>query len=150
MPLPKSAPLPEAPHIDAPRIDGVVVGHILSLEEGVPLVSHPLCPAPMLARSLAAPGTLAAGDAVALMFEAGDPARPILMGRMAALPGLGDLTITSDAEQTVISHPRKLVLRCGKASVSLDAEGRVQLRGDYVLSLARAVNRIAGGAVKVN
>lgn len=149
MPLPHPAPLP-APLPDAPRIDGVVVGHILSLDGGQPLVSHPLGPAPVLARSLAAPGTLAAGDAVALMFEAGDPARAIVMGRMAALPGLGDLTITSDAEQTVISHPRKLVLRCGKASVSLDAEGRVQLRGDYVLSLARGVNRIAGGAVKVN
>jgi len=145
MPLPKPAPLPEAP-----RIDGVVVGHILSLEGEAPLVNHPLCAAPVLARSLAAAGTLAAGDAVALMFEAGDPARPIVMGRMAALPGLGDLTITSDAEQTVISHPRKLILRCGKASVSLDAEGRVQMRGDYVLSLARSVNRIAGGAVKVN
>lgn len=150
MPLPKPVPKAEAPRIEPPRIEGVVVGHILSLEGETPLVSHPLSPAPVLARSLAASGTLAAGDAVALMFEAGDPARPILMGRMAALPGLGDLTISSDAEQTVISHPRKLVLRCGKASVSLDAEGRVQLRGEYLLSLARGVNRIAGGAVKVN
>ncbi|MBL8561846.1 MAG: hypothetical protein JNN06_06160 [Gemmobacter sp.] len=145
MPQPKPAPLSEAP-----RIEGVVVGHILSLQDDGPLVSHPLSPTPVLARSLSAPDTLVAGDAVALMFEAGDPARPIVMGRMAALPGLGDLTISSDAEQTVISHPRKLVLRCGKASVSLDAEGRVQLRGEYLLSLARGVNRIAGGAVKVN
>lgn len=145
MPQPKPAPLSEAP-----RIEGVVVGHILSLQDDGPRVSHPLSPTPVLARCLSAPGTLAAGDAVALMFEAGDPARPIVMGRMAALPGLGDLTISSDAEQTVISHPRKLVLRCGKASVSLDAEGRVQLRGEYLLSLARGVNRIAGGAVKVN
>ena len=145
MPQPKLAPRPA----EASRIDGVVIGHVLSWEGDLPQITHPLHQGPVTARAVLGP-PLAPGDAVALMFEAGDPCRPIILGRMAALPGLGDLTIRSDAEETVISHPRKLTLRCGKASVTLDAEGRVQLRGDYVLSLARGVNRIAGGAVKVN
>ena len=45
---------------------------------------------------------------------------------------------------------RELVLRCGKASVTLTSDGAVRIRGTDVLSRASATNRIRGGNVQIN
>lgn len=51
--------------------------------------------------------------------------------------------ITFEAEQVVS-------LRCGKASIQLQRDGSVLIRGAYVLSRASGTNRIRGGNVQIN
>jgi len=44
----------------------------------------------------------------------------------------------------------QLVLRCGRASITLTAAGKVLIEGAYVSSRSTGVNRIKGGSVQIN
>ena len=50
----------------------------------------------------------------------------------------------------VIEAKSTLTLRCGKASVTLHADGRIAIRGEELLSRARGANRVQGGSVQLN
>lgn len=50
----------------------------------------------------------------------------------------------------LIEAPRELVLRCGKASITLRSDGTVLIRGRDVTSWARRRQRIRGGSVNIN
>lgn len=55
-----------------------------------------------------------------------------------------------DGHRVVIEGEREVVLKCGEASVTLTRDGKILLRGAYVETNARGVNRIKGGSVKIN
>lgn len=55
-----------------------------------------------------------------------------------------------DGEKVVIEGSREIVLKCGEASITLTAAGKVLIKGKYVLSRSSGVNRIQGGSVQVN
>ena len=44
----------------------------------------------------------------------------------------------------------QLVLRCGKASITLTKAGKVLIDGSHVLSRSSGVNRVKGGSVQLN
>ena len=44
----------------------------------------------------------------------------------------------------------EVTLKCGAASITLRRDGKVILRGAYVETTAKGVNRIRGGSVKIN
>ena len=50
----------------------------------------------------------------------------------------------------VLSAQEEIVLRCGKASITLTKAGKVLIEGAYVLSRSSGVNRIRGGSVQLN
>lgn len=50
----------------------------------------------------------------------------------------------------IVSAKEQLVLRCGKASITLTKAGKVLIKGSYVLSRSSGVNRIKGGSVQLN
>ena len=50
----------------------------------------------------------------------------------------------------VLEGKREIVLKCGEASITLRSDGRMMLRGAYVETYAKGVNRIKGGSVKIN
>jgi hypothetical protein len=50
----------------------------------------------------------------------------------------------------MVSAKEQLVLRCGKASITLTKEGKVLIQGAYVSSRSSGVNRIKGGSVQLN
>jgi hypothetical protein len=142
------------------RIDGVVVGTLVALADNgaTPLVTYAGQPgtAALAARTTVdLHGPHIGRDAV-LMFEAGDPARPIIVGCLRhagdrSLPELpGQVEVDTDGERLVISAKQGLVLRCGKASVTLSPEGKIAIRGTHVVSHASGVNRIKGGSVQLN
>ena len=58
--------------------------------------------------------------------------------------------VTTDGERTVIKATKTLELRCGKASLKLEADGRITLRGTQLLSRADGQNRVQGAAVMLN
>ena len=55
-----------------------------------------------------------------------------------------------DGERLIFRANEEIVLRCGKASITLTKAGKIILRGAYVLSRSSGVNRIKGGSVQIN
>lgn len=53
-------------------------------------------------------------------------------------------------DELVIEAGRQVSIRCGKASITLYANGKIALRGEYILSDAEGVVRIAGGRIELN
>jgi hypothetical protein len=93
------------------------------------------------------------GSAVTLAFERGDPALPIVTGvlRSGALPppdAAGHVEV--DGQRMVIQAREQLVLRCGRASITLTRAGKVLIDGSFVQSRASGMNRMKGGAVQIN
>lgn len=58
--------------------------------------------------------------------------------------------VDADGERMIVSAKEQLVLRCGKASITLTKAGKVLIKGSYVLSRSSGVNRIKGGSVQLN
>lgn len=54
------------------------------------------------------------------------------------------------ADELVLEASRKITLRCGKSSITLYPNGKIVLRGDYILSDAEGLNKIVGGQVELN
>jgi len=96
------------------------------------------------------------GRDVVLMFEDGDPERPIVLGCLPRAAGWpvaerpGQVEVDADGERLMVSAKEQLVLRCGKASITLTKEGKVLIQGAYVSSRSSGVNRIKGGSVQLN
>lgn len=134
------------------RLDGVMIGTLLALsDEGTPQVSFPGCGEAqgLVARSMAALTGADIGAQVALMFENGDPARPLVIGRLlgASAPSA---QVQLDEERLELRAEREIVLRCGKASITLTRAGKVIIQGAYLSSRSSGVNRIKGGSVQIN
>jgi hypothetical protein len=151
------APLAEAP---TNIIAGVMTGSLVGLsEEGrTPLVTYPGQPgtAAIAAQSIVDLHGAHIGRRLVIMFEAGDPLRPVIMGLLrhdgpwplAQQPGTVELDV--DGERLTIAATTQLVLRCGEASITLTKAGKVLIRGAYVSSASTGVNRITGGAIHLN
>ncbi|MDQ3059971.1 MAG: DUF6484 domain-containing protein [Pseudomonadota bacterium] len=150
----EAAPPPTAPP------GGVVIGELIAITHAgrTPLVLYPGQPgtAAVLARSALDLQGSHIGRQVILMFEAGDAARPIVMGLLQAGEGWplpdppGQVEVEADGERLMITAREQLVLRCGKASITLTKAGKVLIRGSYVLSRSSGANRIKGGSVQIN
>jgi hypothetical protein len=139
-------------------LPSVTLGELLALsDEGdTPLVMHPAHPEALRARSTLDLHGAHIGCQVMLVFEHGDPRRPIVTGVLrrgatAAMESIpGQVEIDTDGLCMVVSAREQLVLRCGKASITLTKAGKVLIDGTYVLSRSSGVNRIRGGSIQVN
>jgi hypothetical protein len=128
---------------------------------------------PLAARSVVAldSGTirdaLVSRQPVVLLFENGDPTLPIIVGLVPPDPGavlLGNLLKAPaaapvpakptearvDGKRVVLEGEQEVVLRCGDASITLRRDGKIVLRGAYIETTAKGLNRIRGGSVKIN
>jgi hypothetical protein len=135
------------------RIEGVVIGVLLGFDSGVPLVVFPGNPrdTALPARSLADLTSLMIGAEVALLFEGGDATRPLIVGRIVE-PARRSSTpnVVRDGEHVRITGEERIELRCGKATIIMEKDGHITIRGTYVTSHASASNRIRGGSVNLN
>lgn len=142
------------------ELPAVVVGELVALaDEGdVPLVLFPGQPSGTAVRARTVVDLHGAhiGRQVTLVFEAGDAARPIVTGVLREAPGWplasapGQVEVEQDGRRMVVGAREQLVMRCGKASITLTKEGKVLIRGAYVASISSGVNRIKGGSVQLN
>lgn len=137
------------------RIDGVVIGTLLDLPHaGAPTVTYPGCPnsSGIVARCTARLSPADIGSPVALMFEDGDPIRPLVIGLLldAQAAPVPIASVRLDEQCLELSAEREIVLRCGKASITLTRAGKVIIQGAYLSSRSSGVNRIKGGSVQIN
>ena len=96
------------------------------------------------------------GREVVLVFEGADPRRPIIVGCLQRAEGwplstqTGSVEVDADGERLIIGAKEQLILRCGKASITLTSAGKVLIQGTYVSNRSSGVIRIKGGAVQLN
>ncbi|RYF47599.1 MAG: hypothetical protein EOO27_37130 [Comamonadaceae bacterium] len=143
-----------------PTMPSVVVGELIALTDGglTPLVRYAGQPgsAALCARTVVDLHGAHIGQAVVLQFENGDPMSPIVMGVLRPVAGWPlteaplQIDVDADGERMILSAKQQLVLRCGKASITLTRAGKVLIQGAYVSSRSTGVNRVKGGSVQLN
>ncbi|ESY73602.1 hypothetical protein X743_11880 [Mesorhizobium sp. LNHC252B00] len=135
------------------RIEGVVIGVFLGFGQEAPLVVFPGNPneTAMPARSLAELTSDMIGVEVALLFQDGDPNRPLIVGRIVEPQRKASAPqVLRDGERVRIVGDERVELRCGKASIIMEKDGHITIRGTYLTSHASGANRIRGGSVNLN
>ena len=149
------------------RIEGPVLGRVLEVSGAEIRVSYPGSPEPSLvARALSSVDEAALCRAArektpaVLLFEDGDPRRPLLLGVLRSATPLVDALVEGlpegsrearvDGRRVVVEGREEVTLRCGKASLTLRADGKVVLRGVNLVSQADQTHKIRGGKVQVN
>ena len=55
-----------------------------------------------------------------------------------------------DGQRVQVTAQKEIVLSCGKASITLRANGRVIIKGTQIESYSEGTNRIKGGQVRIN
>ena len=55
-----------------------------------------------------------------------------------------------DGKKITLEAKDEMVFKCGQSSITLTKEGKVLIRGKYLLNRSSGVNRIMGGSVQVN
>ena len=60
------------------------------------------------------------------------------------------VSVDVDGERMIVSAREQLVLRCGKASITLTRSGKILIDGCYVSSRSTGMNRLKGGSVQLN
>lgn len=53
-------------------------------------------------------------------------------------------------QELVFEASQQVTIRCGKSSITLYPNGKIALRGEYIVSDAEGVNRIVGGQIELN
>lgn len=147
-------------------VEGARIGRVVSSEGGRVIVQVEGV-GPVGARVAAGLDDAALAQAVrsgaeaVLLFERGDPRRPVLVALLRSESPLLDAVLAGplppaekvarvDGKRVEIQGKDEVVLRCGKASLTLRRDGRVVLRGVNVVSQADAVQKIRGGKVEIN
>jgi hypothetical protein len=134
-------------------VDGVVIGMLLGFENDAPLVVFPGNPQDhaVVARSLARLSSDDVGAEVALLFEDGARDRPLVIGRIIEPARQhNQAMVVQDGEHVKLTARERIELRVGKASIVMEKDGHITIRGSYLVSHASAANRVRGGSVNLN
>jgi hypothetical protein len=98
------------------------------------------------------------GAEVVVLYEKGDPHRPIVMGVLQDRMPFAEaneksrqpVSIQADGDRFILSAEREIVLSCGDASITLTRAGKVIIKGNYILSRSTGYNKIKGAAIDIN
>jgi hypothetical protein len=155
-----AATVSAASSMPSPILPGAVIGRIVAIQaEGAPEVDFPanVSGRTLAARSVVPVSNNEVGREVALIFEDGDGAKPIILGILERPCPAGGrdsrpdpIQVEIEKDSLIFSAAKEIVLRCGKSSITLTKAGKVLLRGAYLLSRSSGVNRIKGGSVEIN
>jgi len=152
--MPDGSAQSSTPHAPFPGLESppLVLATLVAVDEQGLSLSYPGAPTepqPVLATIPLAENDV--GCVLALAFIDGARERPIVIGRVRDPFEDPDAPlVVADGERVRVEARQELVLCCGKASITLRANGRVVVRGTYVESRAQGVNRIRGGTVAIN
>ena len=148
-----------------PGFAGCLTGEIASVgDDGRVCVvfpgSHGVAVRARVAVAAAEQRTPLVGTPVALVFEDEDPKRPIIVGMVRDSFAASEESVRVDAEakrevtldekRLVFEADEEVVLKCGKASLTLRKDGTVVVRGANVVSRSTGANRIKGASITLN
>lgn len=92
------------------------------------------------------------GRQVTLQFVDGDETQPVITGIIwdgqASTSTTVDVSVDND--RLTLSAKQEIVLKCGKASITLKQNGSIVLRGTNLESRASGVNKVRGRAIQLN
>lgn len=139
-----------------------VVGRLVGMEGNQPLIDAGQGPTParLLARvdiqALQQPDLSACE--VLLVFEQGDPARPIIIDMLLPVSAelvsielnAQDQDLVVDGKRIVFEAAQEIVLKCGEGSITLSKDGKIVVKGSQLISRSTGVNKIKGGSVQIN
>ena len=139
------------------RLDGVLVGTFVAVDADGTLrvdLPYPGFVQPVSARTTVPLDARAVGREVAVVFEGGRIDRPLVIGMLHSARAASSVTpscdVGLDGERLVLTAEHEIVLRCGKATITLTRAGKILIRGEYLLSRATGANRIKGGSIQLN
>lgn len=108
----------------------------------------------LVARALVPLGPSDLGRELAIAFIGGDRSRPLILGLLHTPETLTNapetIELEIDGHQVAIQAATQLTLRCGKASITLDADGRIVIKGAQILTQASGSHRIRGSSIQLN
>lgn len=141
---------------DSAKAPAVTLGRLVGVgSEGQPWIDLPAygrTGAP--ARTTVPLGASLIGREVVVSFLDGSCDQPVVTGIVQrageVAAAAGSLDVNVDGERVLITGRREVVLRCGKASIALAADGRVVIKGVSLLATSSGLHRIRGGAVQIN
>ncbi|NVB43307.1 hypothetical protein G6O69_36115 [Pseudenhygromyxa sp. WMMC2535] len=93
------------------------------------------------------------GETVIVSFIAGQLDDPLILGRTRREPVAkaehadSPRCLEFDGHRVLLSAGESLTLRCGRASITLGADGRVAIEGRRISSKASGSHRIRGGTI---
>jgi hypothetical protein len=131
-----------------------------SVEGGPAVFSGEPAGEPIRARSTISLSEADVGRSVLVVFENGDMQRPIIIGVLQESPVVAAHAVQSnarvlddiqiDGKRITLAARQEISLRCGDASITLRADGRVVIKGMEIVSRARGVNKVKGASVLIN
>lgn len=151
--------------IPTETIQGVCVGKLVSVNKtGHILVDYQDNPfgGPLPARSTVKITNIDENKDTLLMFEKHDPRLPIIIGIVQDQPFVThpskEITlekmrikdIVVDRKRIVFDAKKEIILRCGKGSVTIQANGKIVIKGTDLISRSKGMNKIKGAAVRIN
>jgi len=132
--------------ISPPDVGAIVTGR-LSTEGGEDsiLVDYDGNPdgKPIAARSTVPLRREDVGREVLIAFDSGDPLRPVVLGITRDRLAGPDADVLVEGEDSIS-------IRCGKASITLNRSGKVEIRGTHLVSRSSGANKIKGGSIRLN
>lgn len=150
------------------ELDGLTTGKVVAIDQQgsvfIDFAGNPRGPvkARMTAAAMGHISQRSGSDNVAVLiaFEANDIHRPVIIDIIHDRIEPAPLEVESDrckpeqvkvdGETVTLDAKKEIVLRCGKASITLTSAGKVLIRGAYLLNRSSGVNRIKGGSVQIN
>ena len=155
------------------RIDGSRVGRIVRIDDdGTVWADYDSNPHGLIVaricdgvRQALASASGKNGADVLMIFENGQSDRPVVIDVIhdryseppQAMPAVEAVPNPSCPKDAVIDGKTitfdatdQIVLKCGKSSIVLTQNGKVIIRGAYLLNRSTGVNHIKGGSVKIN
>jgi hypothetical protein len=152
------------------QISGIRIGYILGVDETgrllVDFAGNTEGPLPArFAESVKQrlnSGVAPSDEKVLLAFENEDPKLPIVVDLICDFVEMTDKAdniallvdetddVYVDGRRIMFDASEQIVLRCGKASITLTRAGKVLIRGAYVLNRSTGVNKMKGGSVQIN
>jgi hypothetical protein len=128
--------------IEGVRTDGVRVR-----VDGTPEVA---IECDMLRTTAAPPLVFQPGDRV-MVWSGLEGGRGVVLGAIVAPPVVEVVATTNTTpDELVIQAKERLVLRVGDGSITIRGDGKILIKGKDLVSHAKNVNRIKGGAVAIN